>query len=245
MEDQATLELMRRVLDASLIPESKKESVLKLVDCVLNDPPPPWKNVAGAYIFGQTSDNEISVLTRAKEIERSMPLDKRIFLCDGETDHGYPGFETWHRALLEQGVSLDRVGRVVTPHDQNINTLSEAESLIRLARHMKWQGIVIIAPPFHQLRAFMTTVSVASRAYPELSIYNQVGMPLDWSENVRHSQGTTTGTRREILRGEFDRIEKYQEKGDLLSPDEVLLYLNKRDASVMLSGRFMWTLSRN
>lgn len=202
--------------------------MFELMTRVLCESQVPWRDIDGVYLFGQTSDNEDSVLNMAVEIHTL--LRKRIFLCDGETGHGYPGFPMWQKKLLARGVGEDSIFPIRTPYEKNINTHSEAESLVGFAKSNDWEKAVVVAPPFHQLRAFITAVSVAVREYPELQIWSCVGTPLDWGTRVRHSQGTTVGTRIELLAGELARIHKYYEKGDLISAGDVLSYLNRRDA---------------
>jgi hypothetical protein len=75
----------------------------------------------------------------------------------------------------------------------------------------------------------MTTVSVALREFPELRVYNRVGMALPWHETVFHSQGTLACTRSDLIHRELERIERYQAKGDLASTAEVFDYLTQRD----------------
>ena len=153
-----------------------------------------------------------------------------ILVNDGENKHGYPGFETWRKELLRMGVS----DKAIVPLraetiNESVNTLTEAQALVRYALTQGWRHVYITAAPFHQLRAFITTVSVLLREYPELLVYNAVGTPLPWSERVRHSQGTLITTRKGLLTTEMERIHSYHLKGNLVSPEEVLAYLERRD----------------
>ena len=75
----------------------------------------------------------------------------------------------------------------------------------------------------------MTAVTVTLREYPELLIYSYPGEAMPWQEEVVHSQGTLKAKRRDLIQEELERIEKYQSKGDLASPEQVLSYLNKRE----------------
>ena len=75
----------------------------------------------------------------------------------------------------------------------------------------------------------MTTVTVALREYPELLIYRYHGVAMAWQEEVIHSQGTLKAKRRDLIQEELKRIENYQSKGDLVSPEQVLSYFNKRE----------------
>ncbi len=76
----------------------------------------------------------------------------------------------------------------------------------------------------------MTAVTVANREYPQLRIYSCQGVVLLWHKEVSHLQGTTQGTRKELIKVELDRIEEYQKKGGLTSFEEILSYLNRRES---------------
>jgi hypothetical protein len=75
----------------------------------------------------------------------------------------------------------------------------------------------------------MTLVTVTLRYFPDLFIFNFTGITLPWLDKVVHSQGTLSGTRKDLIKAEFDRIDKYQRKGDLASEREIIEYLNRRD----------------
>ena len=120
-----------------------------------------------------------------------------------------------------QGVDLKR--------EDSLNTLIEANAMVRHAKQHHFRTLYVTASPFHQIRAFMTSITAARKYYPHIDLYSYNGHPLPWLDNAAHSQGKTTGSRRELIGGEFERIRKYQEKGDLANDDEVLSYLNQRD----------------
>lgn len=196
---------------------------------VLSESPVPWDEVNGIYLFTQTKDNERSVLNRGASVWRK--TKRQILVCDGETDHDYPGYEPWRKELLSRGVLPQWIIPIHTPYEININTLSEAQSLVRTAKRNRWETLVVSSAPFHQLRAFISTVSVLLKEYPALRVYSQVGFPLRWDEYVCHSQGTLFGKRCDLINTELERIHRYHLKGDLVSPEEVLSYLDARDAT--------------
>lgn len=179
------------------------------------------------YLFGQTTDNQESVFCTATEL-RKMGTICRVGVSRGDMGHGYPGFDAWHSVLQLLGFSdadivpIDVVG--------GLNTLTEAQALVRYLRAEGINHVCITAAPFHQTRAFVTMVSVAVREYPTLYIYNKPGQAGDWNTKVRHSQGTTIGTRAELIGEERKRIARYQREGDLLllSFDKVFQYLALR-----------------
>lgn len=182
----------------------------------------------GAFLYGQTPDNQASVLSAARKIIDKKIADKILFIrCDPMS--GYPGFSVWHDALSQMGIAPDSIVGVELQQATSLNTLIEAEALIEHARQIKLQTVYVVASPFHQIRAFMTTVTVAIKHYPEIRIYSYNGYPQNWMDAVVHSQGTTSGSRKDLIWAEFDRIQKYQAKGDLASESAVLEYLNARD----------------
>ena len=178
------------------------------------------------YLVGQTSDNQNSIFNKGREFWRK-GLVASILIDDGETEHGYPGFEAWKRELLRMGVTEETI--LPLKFDGNLNTLTEAQALIRYARSREWKCIYISAAPFHQLRAFITLVSVVLREYPELAVYNAVGTHLDWFATACHSQGTLVATRQNLIRTELKKIYDYHLKGDLVSPAKILAYLQRRN----------------
>lgn len=181
------------------------------------------------YLVGQTSDNQSSVFNRGKKLWEK-GLVASILINDGETKHGYPGFELWRQELVRMGVNDEAIiplrAEII---NKGVNTFTEAQALVRYAKSRGWKYIYIVAAPFHQLRAFISVVSVLLREYPSLRIYNAVGTHLDWFEEARHSQGTLKGRRIKLIKTELKRIYKYHLKGDLVSPEEVLAYLEWRD----------------
>lgn len=181
-----------------------------------------------AYLFTETSDNQYSVCDEGVSLLKQGRVDK-IVLCDAETQHGYPGFCEWLREICSRGVSDKKVEKTFLPYNQDLNTLSESVVLVRYAKVFHWDTVIAVAPLFHQLRAFLTLISVSLREYPELRVYSRPGAIKDWNQEVRHSQGVVAGPCWELLLGEWERIERYHQQGYLVSPDEALDYLSRRD----------------
>jgi hypothetical protein len=182
----------------------------------------------GAYLFGQTADNQQSVFETGVDLVNRQRA-RRLLIPDSTPQCGYPGFRAWRQALGGLGLGESDIVGVSTASLPGLNTLAEAEALVRHARAEGLARIFVVAPPFHQLRAFITTVSVVLREFPELRVYNRVGAALPWDETAVHSQGVLQCTRGELIHSELARIERYRRKGDLVSQDEVFAYLQWRD----------------
>lgn len=143
---------------------------------------------------------------------------------------GYSGYHVWKDKLIKLGIKENRILGVDLATDDH-NTLTEAEAVVRFAKRSNYKSIIISAAPFHQIRAFMTTVRVVLAEYPELKLYSFPGDALPWNEKATHSQGALSGKRSELIAAEFARIDKYSQKGDLISFDKVINYLDQRDQS--------------
>ena len=180
-----------------------------------------------AYIFGQTPDNEASVFQRVQWlVEQGKTL--AVWIPGTEAMSGYPGRKAWCDRIATH-VSPQLVKPVPTEPTDSLNTLIEAQATVRFAKAQGVKSLLVVAVPFHQQRAVMTTISVALAEYPTLRVYSAPGMPIDWQATVVHSQGTLQGKRYELIYGEQERIDKYGKKGDLASRGTVLNYLRQRD----------------
>ena len=191
----------------------------------------PHKPTNGAYLYCQTRSNQRSVFQTAQLLIKNSHTSK-ILILNSKAKSGFPGYAEWKNRLQQLGLSVEQIEGVDNKETTMLNTLIESESLIRFAKQHNYRSLFVVAPPFHQLRAFMTAVTVALREYPELLIYSYPGATMPWLEEVIHSQGTLKAKRRDLIQDELERIEKYQNKGDLAVFEAVLSYLNKRETAV-------------
>lgn len=189
------------------------------------------KTVAdGVFLYSQTEDNQHSVLSAAQRVINGR-LAGKIFIIKSDPKSGYPGYSVWEKKLQRLGIPKNLIFGVDLSDSVTLNTLIEAEALTKYAKSNHYRDVYIIASPFHQLRAFMTSVTAALKYYPEFRVYSFNGNSLSWLDTVVHSQGTISGPRKELIKGEIDRIQEYQVKGDLASEIDILNYLDKRDKS--------------
>jgi hypothetical protein len=190
--------------------------------------PAPGTPTDGAYVFGQTADNEASVLDTACAL-LAAGHTTAILVAGSPARSGYPGDAAWRARLAERGIVDGVVRSAPTEEHPVLSTLSEAESLVRFARTSGMRGVHVVAAPFHHLRAVITTVSVALREYPALRVHSTPGAPLSWDVRVRHSQGVLEAPRTRLIDAELERIVRYTTKGDLVPARAVLAYLDARD----------------
>lgn len=187
-------------------------------------PEPP---IDGAYLYCQTESNQQSLFQTALFCVKNSFVSK-ILILQSEAKSGFPGFAQWDRELKEIGLTEEQREGVEIGETSMIHTLIESEALIRFAKQKRYSSLMVIAPPFQQLRAFMTAVTVALREYPELLLYSSPAVAMPWQDIVVHSQGTLEATRSDLIQIELERIEKYQNQGDLTSLAEVITYMNNR-----------------
>jgi len=108
------------------------------------------------------------------------------------------------------------------PFDQPlIHTRNESEAVITYARQKGITHIIICAPIFHMLRAFLTIASCANG-----EVYLRVITP-EGDEGVTYitHQGQSNDTAENLLPIEYARIRTYIEKGDIGPKFKYLLKL--------------------
>jgi hypothetical protein len=88
---------------------------------------------------------------------------------------GYPGGAQCRDKLRASGLPVEMIHGVPPGEISSINTLIESEALVRYCKQKRYGSVYVFSPPFHQLRAFMTLVTVALREHPQLSIYSHPG----------------------------------------------------------------------
>lgn len=203
-----------------------KTLIPELLTKVLCDPLPE-ANADAAYLYAQTIENQHSVLNKGAYLYKK-GLIKNIWIADSQAKSGYLGFTIWQQELIALGIPKEAIIGVPIESYELINTYIEASEATLLAKSMSVKSLIIVAAPFHQLRAFTTIVTAISREYPELKAYSQVGDPVKWNEPASHSQGELKGQREDFIYTELDRIELYHNKGFLVSLEEVKDYLNNR-----------------
>jgi uncharacterized SAM-binding protein YcdF (DUF218 family) len=174
-----------------------KEELLTRIYC----DPLPSAVAEGVYLFGQTEDNQRSVFLSAQELVARSVI-RKVLISDALPKCGYPGGNAWREALRGLGIGNTVIEEVTVEPTNSLNTLIEAEALIRHAKKKNYSTVIITAAPFHQERAFMTAVTIAIREYPALHLYSYPGRALDWDEQVAHSQGTVFASRARLIAGD-------------------------------------------
>lgn len=184
------------------------------------------------YATGEHWDNEESVFPAVARLYHH-GISSRVAVCDGKTDHGYPGFPHWEEKLRDLGILKQHIERILMPRGTNVNTRSEAIAFIEFARIRDIRSCILVAWPVHLPRTFLTFGKTAEDLNSQLKLYAYPGKPLPWDEIVTHSQDVVKGTREEIIETEeLSRIWRYHHESHLWSPEQGLEYLRKRESLV-------------
>ncbi len=181
------------------------------------------------HLTAQTPDNQDSVLNWARDTQYEGPLS---LIGYNGSEYGYPGHDAWVAGLVKRGVKRERIKALDGARVYNagtgkydMHTLTEMSSMVRFANHNDLRHVGVVAPEFHLFRAYMTAVGIRDKLGLSMYLYPILGTDLPWDEVVIHSQGTTSGTRRDLLAGEMKRIFAYHEQGNLPHTDAVMRQL--------------------
>lgn len=183
------------------------------------------KGCDAAYLFGETADNQFSVIEAGANLWRN-GYARRIAITELGASNGYPGFAAWQSALNDVGIGNNTIVPIVRTSEPTPNTFTEAVELVRHADRMGWKNVICVAPAFHLPRAFLGLVTAITAEKSSLKAHAKCGDYLPWGAEVVHSQGTVRGTRTDLLYGEFERIRKYD---NLAHPAAAIEYLDGRD----------------
>jgi len=201
--------------------------LLELTQRIMDDDGPKAKADA-IIMYGQTKDNEDSIFLGVKRLYEKNLAERVVFGQGGKlvTRQDYlPDYQT---KLIQLGIPSEAIIPLQIT-EALAHTHTEALAHIAHAKMRQWKNVYVVASPFHQLRAFVNTVSIVLRQYPELKVFSVLGTHLPWMDKAIHSQNVESGKRFELIQNEWKRIEAYHAKGDLVSARQVLDYLNQRD----------------
>jgi hypothetical protein len=201
--------------------------LIKLYDVLQKVARSPPQIAELMYLFGETPDNQESSFGAALRFDG--PIG---FPGEDSSASGYPGFTTWKDALIGRGLQGERIVSIpgVFIRTNNAGELiadtgDDARAVVAFARVHGLHDIVIVAPEFHLLRCFMTTVKEVHEVYPELRVHPAFGDPLPWEARAVHSQRKLTGTRLDLMVYEICKLESYLKHGFIASPEDCLSYI--------------------
>ena len=139
-----------------------------------------------------------------------------------DKDYGSYPYEDIKPCILAAGVPE----KVLIHENKSLNTREQAVEVVKLAIEYGWKRMVLVASHEHQYRAYLTFLREILDSKSEIFLYNAPVQELDWFID------SGWGTRFDRLVGEFERIERYSEKGHLASAQEVIEYQRLKEAKL-------------
>jgi hypothetical protein len=110
-----------------------------------------------------------------------------------------------------------------------INTRIESEEVINWTQKNEIKKLIICAPPFHLVRAFMTAASVIIENKYDISLYAIPGYVNNWRDITISHQGLNKNSFNSFIDIELERIKNYIKKGDIKSLLEIWNYIMTRN----------------
>lgn len=131
-----------------------------------------------------------------------------------DKDYGSFPFEEVKPYILKEGVPED----ILIHEDRSLNTKEQAVEVVKMAIENGWNKLVLVASHEHQYRAYLTFLRQVLDSKKDIIVYNAPVRNLNWFID------SGWGTRYDRLLAEFERIERYTDKGDLATAEEVIEY---------------------
>jgi uncharacterized SAM-binding protein YcdF (DUF218 family) len=204
------------------------ESLAELIFRVLSDEEPA--NIDAVYSFSQTRCSEAEQVRKLLELSRT--YTRATILCSGEDGSrgcGWDGYERFEANLKSVGIPAARICKVPFPYDATqINTLNESVALVEFCDVHNIKTLLVVAPPFHQVRCTLTFLSCVLKRRCTINVYSAPSLVHNWCSVAYHSQGKLCGPRAAFVRAELHRLWKYYLKGDLLHPKLAVHLLDER-----------------
>lgn len=135
----------------------------------------------------------------------------------------YPGWKIWVRALM--GHQVPRKNIFTTEGQEGTNTKTEGNDFVLAALHHKWTSAVVVTHPHQMLRAMLGLVRTMEQMDYWLNILPICPSQINWADPVFGSQGEKCLLRHQHIDEEWERIPRYQEQGDLVTFEELEVYL--------------------
>ena len=164
------------------------------------------------YLYTETLDNQESVLQQGAKLFHTGKISHLLLIDNlGGSRPGYPGAQPWQKRLRELNIPDERV--ILIPfHEPVLHTLSESLAMAQFVQSRGWKKLMVIAPPFHLPRCFLSAVTAILYMHLSLRAYAVVGITQGWHKQAVHSQNVVQGLRKDLIVGELQRIKKYQRK---------------------------------
>ncbi|KKS34900.1 MAG: hypothetical protein UU95_C0007G0037 [Parcubacteria group bacterium GW2011_GWC2_42_12] len=119
------------------------------------------------------------------------------------------------KELYKNGVPKNKV----ILEEKSLNSYEQGVEVMKIIKEKKWQKIILVASHFHQIRAYLTFLKTMKKAGLKVQIFNAPAREISWFDVISLGK-----SRLELLKDEFDKIEDYSRKGDVVSIKESIEY---------------------
>lgn len=152
----------------------------------------------------------------------NLGIVKKIVFSGNIIDRDYGSFpyEEIKPYITASGVPIEDL----IHEDKSVHTQQQAVEVIKMAIEMGWKRLALVASHEHQYRAYLTFLRQVLDTNCGIILYNAPVRNLNWFID------SGWGYRFDRLSAEFERIEKYTEKGHLANAQEVIEYQKWKEA---------------
>lgn len=211
---------------------TENPALIELLHRVLRDNLPTQKADA-AVLYAQTKNHEMAQLEQLANLYKYRVVSKLAISGYEGCNNGQfivSGFYYWKKTLENFGIPTTDILGFPLSTELPPCTDADAKGFVRFAKNRGWESAVVVVPPLHAVRAFVSTVTPVIREYPKLRVYSCPSETPLWTEKTLHSQSAPEDSGANLIKTEFAKLETYFKKGNHLSKEKVIEYLNQRDA---------------
>ena len=193
--------------------------IIKLAIRILSDFWLPKNKII--YCFAH---NDLNIRTMAMAINKNCQDYSSIYILkNNKSMSGVSNYQDVNNIYSK----FDIKANFINYEHSFINTRIESEEIIKWAQKNNITELIICAPPFHILRAFMTLISASIDLNYYIKIYCLTGIVDNWRENTISHQGNSNMSFNDFIESELKRIETYTKKGDIKETNKIWEYLKK------------------
>ena len=128
------------------------------------------------------------------------------------------------RVLKDRLIKLGVPNNRIILEEKSQQTQEQAMEVMDLVKKRQWKRIILIASPFHQLRAFLTFLKAMQKNNLKIEIINAPAKDIPWFKKSPWGP-----TRFELFKDEFKKINEYTKKGHLATHEEAFRYYQHKE----------------
>lgn len=214
---------------------TKTAVLLHQVDTILSHSY-PTKDVDALFFHARSYGDDEGLFKLASDMYQDRKVRHVVvFNSDGRRHGGVvpgesnPGMDYYIDQLEQRSVP-----NILSPREPGYHTRTETDGFVEIAKEHGWRSAVVIAQPHQLLRIMLGTVTVMAKTGYWMEVYTAAPQSVQWLLVTRTNQGRQEETRIENAQRELLRIPDYQKRGHLATLEELMDYLKKREAGLLV-----------